>query len=149
MPEGEPTNTVGLLAACRELAGFTSIAEEAGPNLADERFPAALDGHGDITLPGTRAGSIRAGEHDTEDDLRLSIPDPDAADEADCVEFTGWPRSHRWRVRDPAGPLPRSHRSSRRVRPVRRAITTSCARSRAWSLVIARLTWVFAVRGDM
>ena len=39
-------------------------------------------------------------------------------------------------------------RSSRRVSPLRNASTTSWARSRARSLVIARLTWVFTVNGD-
>ena len=39
-------------------------------------------------------------------------------------------------------------RSSRRVSPLRNASTTSRERSRARSLVIARLTWVFTVNGD-
>ncbi len=90
VPDGEPTHAVGLLVACRALTVFTATAEAAGPNLNNATFAAALDRLGDFKLPGTRAASLGAGKYDAEDDLRLSIYNPDAADdESSFVKLTG------------------------------------------------------------
>ncbi|MDG2234481.1 MAG: ABC transporter substrate-binding protein, partial [Ilumatobacter sp.] len=87
---GEPNHTIGLLIACRSLTVFTEAAEAAGTNLNNATFAAALDGLGEFALPGTQAASISEGKYDAEDELRLSVYNPDAADdEAAFVEFTG------------------------------------------------------------
>jgi hypothetical protein len=90
VPQGEPNHTVGLLISCRALTVFTATAKAAGPNLNNATFAAALDELGEFALPGTETASLGAGKYDAEDDLGLSIYNPDAAeDEANFVEFTG------------------------------------------------------------
>ena len=76
--------------ACRALTVFSAIAEAAGPTLNNETFGEALEGLGDVDLPGTGTGTLGNGKYDALDDLRLWILDPDAAeDEPDFVEFDG------------------------------------------------------------
>jgi hypothetical protein len=88
--DGDPNHATGLLLACRSLTIFTAAAEAAGPNLNNATFAAALDEIGEIALPGTGTSTLGAGKYDAEDNVRLSVYNPDAADsEPDFVEFTG------------------------------------------------------------
>jgi len=88
--DGEPNHAVGLLIACRSLTVFTMVAEAAGTNLNNATYAAALEEVGEFMLPGTNGASLGSGKYDAEDELRLNVYNPDAADdESDFVEYTG------------------------------------------------------------
>lgn len=81
VPDGEPNHAVGLSAACRALAVFTTIAEATGADLNNATFQAALDALGEFHLPGTGPATLGAGKYDAEDNLRLAVFNPDAAED--------------------------------------------------------------------
>ena len=88
--DGEPNHTVGLLIACRSLTVFTIAAEAAGTNLNNATYAAALEELGEFTLPGTNGASLGGGKYDAEDELRMNVYNPDAADdESAFMEFSG------------------------------------------------------------
>jgi len=88
--DGEPNHAAGLLIACRSLTVFTMVAEAAGTNLNNATYAAALEEVGEFMLPGTNGASLGSGKYDAEDELRLNVYNPDAADdESDFVEYTG------------------------------------------------------------
>ena len=88
--DGEPNHTVGLLIACRSLTVFAMVAEAAGTNLNNATYAAALEEVGEFTLPGTNGASLGSGKYDAEDELRLNVYNPDAADdESAFMEFSG------------------------------------------------------------
>lgn len=90
VPDGEPNHGVGLQIACRVLAIFTAVADAAGPSLNNESFGAALDELGEFHLPGSETATLGTGKYDAEDNLRMAVFDPDAADdEPSFVPHTG------------------------------------------------------------
>lgn len=86
--EGEEQWFNPIMSYCRWIQLFTQIATAAGPDLTPESFLAAMDGMGDITLPGLPFASLGPGKYDADDSFRLSIFDMTFGEEGGLVPST-------------------------------------------------------------
>ena len=88
VPEGEADWAVPVVEGCRHIALFEAIAGNAGVDLTNESFAAALESLGTFALPGQPFNSLAVDKTDADDSLRLGIFDSTLGDEGDLAPYT-------------------------------------------------------------
>jgi Periplasmic binding protein len=74
--------------ACTDLWMFRDIAEKAGADLTNDSWAEAVEGFGEITIPGQEFSSFGPDKYDAEDGFRLVEYDPTIGDDGDWAAIT-------------------------------------------------------------